>query len=95
MSSRELCIMACVFCRDLAFQDWAVKEAAERSHLAFGGKLPWKGEALGKAFILLVCGVSSRNHLDTDPDAAARFHDLVRKPFLEWKEATKHDAQSG
>lgn len=84
--SRELCIMACVFCRDPLFQEWADREAAERSLLAFGGTLPGKGEALAKAFVLLAAGVKSRNDLDTDPDAAARFHDQVRKPFLAWKE---------
>jgi hypothetical protein len=78
--------MACVFCRDKQFQDWAIREAAERSHLAFGGKLPGKGESMAKAFILHVCAVSSRNDLDVDAAAAQRFHELVRKPFLEWKE---------
>jgi hypothetical protein len=76
MSSRELCIMACIFCREPQFHQWL----AETTDLV----KPRDGQA--KAFILRQCQVSSRNDLDTDPDAAARFHDLVRKPFLAWKE---------
>ncbi|WP_033472896.1 hypothetical protein [Bordetella bronchiseptica] len=32
-----------------------------------------------------MCGVDSRADLDHDIEAAARFHERVRKPFLEWK----------
>lgn len=31
-------------------------------------------------------GVKSLSELDTDPAAVARFHELVRKPFLRWSE---------
>lgn len=71
--SRELCIMACVFCKSADFRDW----------LAHGGEPVTEAEA--KAVILSVCKVASRNALDTDPIAAELFHELVRKPFLEWK----------
>lgn len=77
MSSRELCIMACVFCRDKQFQEWV----AERTQRVVAA------ESTAKVYITAVCQVSSRSDLDTDEDAAARFHDLVRKPFLEWKES--------
>mgnify|MGYP001574530443 CR=1 FL=1 len=88
MSSRELCIMACVFCRDWAFQDWA-GEQARAKRMMFTGDVDMltSDDRLAKFFILAEAGVSSRNELDTDPEAAQRFHDLVRKPFLEWKEA--------
>lgn len=33
-----------------------------------------------------VCEVKSRRDLATNPEAAARFHSLIRKPFIEWKE---------
>ena len=65
--SRELCIMACVFCRDPLFHKWMTK---------LGG--PSINEGTAKSIILEVCGVTSRNDLDTDADAAQRFHDLVR-----------------
>ena len=84
--SRELCIMACVFCRDGAFQTWAVARCAEIKLDVPGGPGPGMRERFAKALILNLADVTSRNDLDTDPDAAARFHDLVRKPFLAWKE---------
>lgn len=85
--SRELCIMACVFCRDGAFQNWAMKHVAELQLVVEGGLKPGRRERAAKALILHLAGVDSRNDLDTDPDAAKRFHELVRKPFLAWKEA--------
>ena len=85
--SRELCIMACVFCRDWAFQDWAHEQIRDRCLVTENSKLSGHGESMTKAFILHICQVSSRNDLDVDADAARRFHELVRKPFLEWKES--------
>ena len=73
--SRDICIMACVFCRDPQF----------RAFLADVGAPPATEEE-AKAVILAMCQVKSRNELDTNPAAAARFHELVRGPFLEWKE---------
>ncbi len=78
MSNRDLCIMACVFCRDPQFHQWA----GEKEYGA-GMRLSEQG---AKEYILHLCQVSTRNDLDTNQDAAQRFHDLVRKPFLEWKE---------
>lgn len=36
--------------------------------------------------IKTLCGIASKKELDHKPFAAKRFHDLVRKPFLEWQE---------
>ena len=74
--TRDLCIIACIFCRDSQFHQWLAETA--------GLTKPRDGQA--KAFILRVCSISSRNELDTNPDAAYLFHELVRKPFLAWKE---------
>lgn len=38
-------------------------------------------EAAAKEFILRTCGVASRKDLDTNSEAADRFHRYVRKPF--------------
>lgn len=84
--SRELCIMACVFCRDPLFQEWAIEQVMDQRLALVGCQLTVLNEPVAKAFILHVCEVSSRNDLDVDEDAAQRFHILVRKPFLEWKE---------
>lgn len=78
-ASRDLCIMACTFCRDRDFWHWmAALDPARVDRF---------DEAGAKAFVLSMCRVSSRSQLDTDPVAAQRFHTLVRTPFLEWKAA--------
>ena len=77
MSARDLCIMACVFCRDAQFLAWL-------THInGHGFKF---SEAGAKAFILGTCKIASRNELDTNLEAAELFHEYIRKPFLEWKE---------
>ena len=82
--SRELCIMACVFCRDPVFQRWSAQQAPAPI---------WQDKAINrerdaKAFILTACNVTSRNELDTNPEAARLFHSLIRVPFLEFKNNT-------
>lgn len=37
-------------------------------------------------FIRSTCGVASRKELDTDPAALKRFNDLIRQPFLAWRD---------
>lgn len=78
---RDLCIMACVFCRDPLFREWIVSLAGDD---CIGMVMD---EAGAKAFILHLCRVESRTDLDTDPDAALRFHSLIRQPFVTWKDA--------
>lgn len=80
---RDLCIMACALCRDKLFQEWVI--GGVRAGL-LGHLLADSDEGLSKAFILDACDISSRKYLDTNPYAAKRFHELVRKPFLDWKE---------
>lgn len=76
--------MACVFCRDPAFQRWVSIGAASQIN-----------ENGAKAFILSLCRVGSRNELDASPEAAERFHELVRKPFVAWKEDAFMEAVYG
>lgn len=74
--TRELCIMACVFCRDPLFRNFVSQK--------LGGQ--YCSESQAKAFILTQCQVTSRNELDTNPEAAKRFHDHIRVPYLAWRE---------
>lgn len=77
---RDLCIMACVFCKDPVFQDWlAGMVKPELGDVVFT-------EEQAKSFILKACQVTSRNDLDTDTAAGLRFLQLVRTPFMDWKE---------
>lgn len=75
---RDLCIMACVFCRDVEFHNWLASLA------------PGMGlfdEGMAKDFITGICVIESRSQLDKDPAAAAKFLELVRAPYFAWKEA--------
>ncbi|MBC8642119.1 hypothetical protein IAG25_35530 [Caballeronia sp. EK] len=47
-------------------------------------------------FIRLVCQIESRRELISNPDAEKRFHEQLRKPFLEWRVASSklvHETQ--
>lgn len=85
--NRDLCIMACVFCRDPLFQRWVKMQRDVVQLPCFGKGAPLGGEALAKEYILARCGVASRNDLDRHPVAAGLFHQHIREPFLAWKEA--------
>lgn len=74
--SRELCIMACVFCRDHDFGRWL----RDVHHCIINSDDDCK-----EVLLNIVGGIKSRNELDTNPAAAARFHEMVRLPFLAWK----------
>jgi hypothetical protein len=37
-------------------------------------------------FIRMVCKVESRRELATSKEAAERFHNFIRKPFVQWRE---------
>lgn len=50
------------------------------------------GEEEAAQFIRLVCEVTSRRELITNPEAEQRFHRFIRKPFLLWKERNLENA---
>jgi len=70
-------IMACKFCTDQKFYEWGASLGVD----------PIAGEDDAKRFILRECGVSSRRDLDTDAEAAKRFHKLIREPYVAWRGA--------
>ncbi|VVE07215.1 hypothetical protein [Pandoraea terrigena] len=37
-------------------------------------------------FIRIACGVDSRRQIDQDAGAAERFHTIVRRPYLAWRD---------
>lgn len=71
----ELCVMACTFCADPKFWEWADKISEEVI----------EGENGAKQFVLNMCGVLSRKELDAQPTAAERFHRTIRTPYLAWR----------
>ena len=84
--TRELCIMACVFCKSADFQAWltGLDQIIHPGAAAIT-------EADAKAFILRICGVDTRNRLDTVPAAAERFHQIIRLPFMAWRDNNKEN----
>lgn len=76
--SRELRIMACAFCRYRDFLEYLQEIDPQHE--------PWT-EGSAKEFILAVCKIKSRSDLDRNSEAANMFHELVRKPFLNWRAA--------
>ena len=74
--TRDLCIMACVFCKDRQFWAWLNTRGINCDR-----------EVKAKAYILELCDIDSRNDLDTDTFAASMFHQHIRLPFMAWKEA--------
>lgn len=73
--TRDLCIMACIFCREPMFHRWL--QSIQPGDVS---------EDIAKQFILITCQVKSRNDLDRSLDAAERFHVHIRNPYLAWKE---------
>jgi len=57
-------------CKDVKFHEWA--DVPDEEH--------------AKAFVLKTCGIKSRHELDTDPAAAKRFDELVRRQFQAYVE---------
>jgi hypothetical protein len=70
----ELCLFAVMRCQDERFRRW-VQAVTNQADLVT--------EQQAKQFILVVCKIESRRELDTDPDAAALFHRLIRIPYSE------------
>jgi succinate dehydrogenase/fumarate reductase flavoprotein subunit len=64
-------------CTSKRFQQWVIARA---------GAVPSGVTAQEHAadYIRKACGIASRRELDHHAGAAARFHERIRKPFLEW-----------
>lgn len=46
-------------------------------------------------FIRIMCGIESRRELAENDAAEERFHRLIRKPFVAWKEANYLETTRG
>lgn len=65
----QLCVMACKFCADPQFQKW----------------LGVYDEEEAKAMILEDCGIASRKDLDSNHEAAQKFLNDFRGPFMAYR----------
>jgi hypothetical protein len=68
--------LAGIWCNDPEFREWVAL-----------GRPNAITPAEAANWIRVVCQVESRRELDTDPEAAARFNEHVRGPFMEHREA--------
>ena len=84
-----LCLLACQWCADERFQEW-VRKTTKTVFAVTGndGRLTTaRGEEESKRFICQQCEVDSRKQLD-HPEAAEKFHRLIRKPYTAYLEKT-------
>lgn len=68
-----LCQWAVMRCKEPEFQTWICQKYLG---LFYGS------EENAKRAIYNVCGIESRIELDTTPEAAKRFHTMIREPYL-------------
>lgn len=71
-----LCRLACIWCKDKDFWEWLYEH--------YGQGVPVENEDEAAELLRAICEVNSRSELDHDPAGAARFHNIVRNPFIEW-----------
>lgn len=76
----KLAKLAGMLCADADFQAWI--EAGNRQ-LAERAPFELSGADLAAHLVRSICGVESRAELDHNPEAARRFHDVIRKPWSE------------
>ena len=69
----DLCWRAVQWCKDLEFHAWVSAQVNCYSMAV--------GETQARDYILFKCGIDSRKELDTNPEAAKRFHQFIRGPY--------------
>lgn len=74
----ELARLAGILCAEEGFQLWIEEELGAPD--AAGGT---EGQERAAVILRHACGIESRAELDHNPDAAAIFHNRIRKPWLE------------
>ena len=63
-----MCKLAGIWCKDAEFQQWVEAENEEQA----------------AQFVRWKCGVKSRSEIDSNPEAANKFQQLVRIPYMNW-----------
>jgi hypothetical protein len=69
--------IAGMLARDPQFQQWVAQWMVPPRAV---------GNDEAAQFIRMVCEVESRRDLSTNAEAAHRFNNFIRKPFVEWRE---------
>jgi hypothetical protein len=63
--------------RDRVFREWVTTFTTDTDTVT---------EAQAVQFVRIVCDIESRRELATDPQAERRFHELLRRPFIAWRD---------
>jgi hypothetical protein len=66
-------------CHEPHFQAWLYRQDRERWKAAAGED----AEEVAANVIRAICGIESRAELDSNPEAAAKLHKLIREPYKE------------
>jgi hypothetical protein len=74
---QRLSTVAAWMCMAEDFWAWANQQ---------GSDVPVISDDLAAGWMRKRLGVDSRRQLDQDPEVARRFHEEIRKPFVEWRE---------
>lgn len=84
-----LCALAVKWCKTTHFYEWVLdaSEPYQPGIVARGGsdvgsaRSAESREAFCRVAVLAMCDIDSRKELDTNPEAAEKFHRLIRGPF--------------
>lgn len=81
---QSLAQYAALLCTNSLFLQWL----SETVRVGSGSNLVpadwWAREDHAARWMRYVCNIESRADLDRNPEAAQRFHDLVRRPYADW-----------
>lgn len=69
----DLCWRAVNWCREPEFQEWVASRLQCHADTV--------GEVQARDYIMFKCGIESRKELDTNKDAASKFHAMIRGPY--------------
>lgn len=78
-----LCEWAVMRCGERPFQDWCQQMVLDGKVLRHRHGTVSREEG-ARLVLLALCEVESRRELDTNPEAAKRLHERVRKPYAAW-----------
>jgi len=78
-----LCLLACKWCDDKEFLNYLLNADLHAKVITPPILIsdPVLPDEYAKKTILFTCGIKSRKELDTNPEAAERFHKYIRIPY--------------
>jgi hypothetical protein len=78
MRANSTVILAGELPRNIVFREWVTTFTTDTETVS---------EAQAAMFIRLVCEIESRAELATNDEAVQRFHSILRRTFIAWRDA--------